>query len=291
MDEDIGKFKAWFITGRYFAVPWILANTLLGATLAGFDLMRWIDASMIFIAVLISAHYINAWRDYVRGVDRIDDGSMAKPYTAGSQMLPRGYISLNAVKTTSVILVLISMAMFWLLVDIRWDTFILYHLGLAMALTYTDVFKPKGFGEIALFLGHGFTTTAFAYAVIRPLDMVGTSAGIVLGLLAGMMYTIDQLQDVDTDFAKRIKNFAYLVTKAEIKTSHFFWFAITAVITIHLAIAIIGWIPEKTLVALFLLPYFHFVGVMFDYNFDRATLMGLLGMWMYPVLMAAGTYM
>ena len=61
----MSSLRAWIIAGRFFAAPWILCNTLLGVKLAGFDLNAWLLSFAIVFSILLSAHYMNAWRDYV----------------------------------------------------------------------------------------------------------------------------------------------------------------------------------------------------------------------------------
>jgi len=281
----MNKVKAWFIASRPFAIPWILVNTFLGASLAGFDLGKWLLASAIVSLILLAAHYINNWRDFVRGFDRLENGSSAKPYTAASQLLPRGELTVNDMKGATIIALCASLVLMGF-VPRRLDVWLLYILGVLVALTYTDFFKPKGFGEVALFLGHGFGASTFAYSLIRPVTAEALVAGTLLGLLAGMAYTVDQWQDVETDFARRVKNYAYMIARANMRLSTFFYFAVTAVVTIHLAFVLMGVLRASTLKALLLMPLFHFAGVLLDYQFEKGVWASLIAIWLYPILMA-----
>jgi len=279
------KLKAWIVAGRFFAGPWILVNTLLGVKLAGFDFKIWILSFVIVFSVLLASHYLNAWRDYIKGFDQLENGSKVKPYTAASHVLPQGWLTLKEVKLSTFAFLTLSIIIFILYAPKRADTIALFIMGLSIAIAYSDYLKPKGLGEIGLFLGHGFGTSTFAYSLVRPITAEALAAGTLLGLLAGVSYTVDQYQDVETDFARRVKNYAYLIAKAEMRLSTFFYFAVTAVVTIHLAFVLMGILRASTLKALLLMPLFHFTGVLFDYQFEKGVLTGLTAIWLYPILM------
>ena len=281
----MNKFKAWIIAGRFFGAPWMLVNALLGVTLAGFDIVKWLHSFAITVSILVSGHYLNAWRDFAKGLDEVDEGSAAKPYTAGSQVLPHGWLSLRTIMVSAVVFLALS-ALLLLFVPRRIEVYLLYGLGVSMALTYSDIFKPKGLGEIALFLGHGFGATNFAYSLVRPIDLTGLSAGFLMGFWAAIIYTIDQWQDVTTDFAMRVKTFAYMVFKSNMKISQLWYFLVTASLVTQASMVLMGWLPSRTLASIFVLPLAHVVGVLLDYDFERGVLLALVTMWLYPTLSA-----
>ena len=285
----MNKLKAWIIAGRFFAAPWMLVNTLLGVVLAGFDVSKWILSFAIALTILTSGHFLNAWRDYTKGLDKVDEGSAAKPYTAGSQVLPQDWLSLRTVKTSTVALLALS-GLLLLFAPRRIDTYIFYGLGISMALTYTDWFKPRGLGEMSLFLGHGFGSTNFAYSLVKPVDLTGLSAGILLGFWAGIVYTIDQWQDVETDFRQRVKTFAYMAFKANMKISQLWYFLVTGSLVMQVAMVLMGWFPSETLTTIFILPLAHVTGVLLDYNFDKGVLLALVTMWLYATAAALGLF-
>jgi hypothetical protein len=70
------------------------------------------------------------------------------------------------------------------------------------------------------------------------------------------------------------------------KPSEFFYFAITAVVTVHFGLTLMGYLPTSTLKVILLLPYFHLTGMMLDYRFPQGILMVLGGLFVYPILMA-----
>ena len=280
------KIKAWIVAGRFFAGPWIAVNTFLGAKLAGFDFNAWLLGFGVVFSILLASHYMNAWRDWVLGVDRLEEGSRAKPYTAASQLIPRGEFTVGEAKAATLGWFLVAVGLFLMFAPKRPDTFALLALGIFVAATYTDFAKRHAIGELYLFLGHGFGATTFAYSLVKPVTIEALCAGILLGFWAGILYTIDQWQDVETDFARRIKNFAYMVARANMRLSTFYYFGITAIVTMHFGMALMGLLPTSTLKTILLLPLYHFTGVLLDYQFERGVLLALLGMWLYPILMA-----
>jgi 4-hydroxybenzoate polyprenyltransferase len=279
--------KAWIIAARPFAYPWILINTLLGVSLAGFSVYAWLLAFVIVTLVLTAGHFYNAWVDYVRGFDKVEEGSKVKPYTAGSQVLPRGWLSLRTVKISTFVLLIIAVILM-LFVPVRFDVYGLFALGVFCAFAYSLFLKPKGLGEVGLFLGHGFATTSFAYALVKPLDYTGVSAGVLLGFWAGVLYTVDQWQDVETDFAKRVKNLAYLMFKANFRVSTLWFFLITGAFTLQFGFILLGLLPVRTLLSLFILPLSHVTAILLDYHFEKGVLLALLSMWLFALLMAIG---
>ena len=282
----INRIKAWLIGGRYFVLPWMFCNTLLGICLAGFDFAKWMLAFGIISSILIAAHYLNGWRDFVKGVDKIN-GSTIKPYTAGSQVLPRGWLSLKTFKLSTMGFLVLSVILL-ILAPIRIDVYLLYALGLTMALTYTDILKPRGLGEIGLFLGHGFGSTTFAFSLVKPIDLTGISAGILLGFFAGIIYTIDQWQDVETDFAKKVKDLAYRAFEGNMSISQLWYFVLIGSVVLQFGMVALGWLPLETLITIFMLIPGYATGIYLDYRFDKGVLLALLTMWLYATTASLG---
>ena len=255
--------------------------------MAGFDVWRWLLAFAVTSCVLISGHFFNSWIDYVRGFDRVEGGSRAKAYTAGSQVLPRGLLSLGAVKASTFAWLSLAVALLFL-APTRIDVCALFALGASCAFAYSLWLKPKGLGEVGLFLGHGLGATCFAYSLVKPLDFAGLAAGVLMGFWAGVVYTVDQWQDVETDFAKRVKNLAYLMFRANFRPSYLWFFLVTGAFTLQFGFVLLGLLPAKTLLTLLVLPSSHVTAVLLDYDFRRGVLLGLASMWLYALLASLG---
>jgi len=280
----MSKAKWMFWAARPFAIPWVFVNTLLGATLAGIDWLKWLVAFVMVGMVLVASHYINSWRDFIRGFDKLEEGSTAKPYTSASQILPRGLLDTSDVTRGALVLLALATALMVVYAPRRLDVWLLYALGLFCAVTYTDFFKVHAIGEIPLFLGHGFGASTFAYSLIKPIDSTAIAVGILLGLWSAMAYTLDQYKDVETDFAKRAKDLAYLMFKAQIKPSAYVWFVGSATTTLAVAFVIVGILPTEFLSSLSILPLVHITGIVIDYDFDKGVLLALLAMWLYALV-------
>jgi hypothetical protein len=284
---ETSKVKYWILACRPFAYPWMMVNTLLGSCLSGFSLFSWILSFSIASLVLTSAHFLNSWIDYVKGFDKPIGGSKPKPYTAGSQILPLGLLSLGTFKLSTFILLALS-SILMVYAPRRIDVFLLYALGVFCAFSYSLWLKEKGLGEVALFLGHGFSTTCFSYSFSKPLDLTGLAAGVLLGFYASLIYTVDQWQDVETDFARRVRNLAYMVFKANMKISQLWYFLVTGSFTLQFGFIILGFLPSKTLLSIFTLPLGHVAGILLDYRFEKGVIMALGVMWLYALLMSVG---
>jgi len=290
-----GKWTLWdrlyiyFIASRPFTVPWITANTFAGCMLAGFDLYTFILASLIANIGLFTVHYWNNLRDWARGVDKLEPGgSVAKPYTAASQLIPYGLMAWWENAILGALCLATATALFVLFAPKTVYTVALFAMGVFLVATYTDLFKPRGLGEVALFLGHGFGVSTFAYALtLGYVDLKAVSLGTILGLHAASFYTIDQWQDaVVSGFKGRVSSLAELLVGAKVSISQYYYGAITGIVAIHIAFVLMGLLPASTLKAILLLPLFHITGLMMEYRFIQGVLLGLTGMVLYPILMA-----
>jgi len=280
------KLKDWVIGGRFFAAPWILVNTLFGAVLAGFHLGAWMLAFGTMLCLLTAAHYMNAWRDFARGVDTLQpEGSVAKVYTAASRLIPEGRMTTRCAEISALAFFLIAFA-FFLLAPFRLDRALIFILGMAMALSYSDFWKPMGLPEPALFMGHGMATCTFAFALVQPLTVVGAAGGALLGLWAGFMTTIDQWIDIKK--VEKARSLAELVFVSGIKISGLWWFIVTSSLVMQLGFVLIGWLPRGSLLTVFCLPLAHLAGIYLDADLDKGVLLGLLCMWLFAVFGSLG---
>jgi len=283
------KVRVWIMGLRPFTYPWIAVNTLLGVSLAGFDPAVWLKAFAIVTLILSGAHFFNSWIDYVRGLDKPVGGSKPKPYTAGSQILPQGWLSLRTVQLSTFALWGLGFALalaftpWW-----RLDVLAFMALGMLCAVGYSLWLKVRGFGEVALFLGHGVATVCYSYAVVKPVDLTAVAAGSLAGFWAATLYTLDQWQDVETDFAARVKNIAYLMFSANMKPSELWYFTITGSYTLQFGFILLRLLPAETLLTLLMLPVAHVIGMMLDYRFEKGILLMLLAMWLYALLASLG---
>ncbi|MBW2560827.1 MAG: UbiA family prenyltransferase [Deltaproteobacteria bacterium] len=280
------KLRAWITAQRFFVLPLLLSFTFFGASLAGLDPGAWATAMLVTGSVWISSHNVNNWRDFVRGVDRVRGGSVAKSYTAANQILPRGLLSVRTVKLTAAGWVALSLAALACLAPLRPDTLALYCLGLATALTYTDLWKPAGLGPACAFVAF-FALVSFSYSVARPFDSTAAGAGALAGMLWFHALLLDQLPDVRGP-VRRAKDLAEMAFKAELRPSSIFWFGVTAVYVMQTGFVLLGWLPSGTLLSVLSLPLAHVAGIALDFDFQRGMLVGIVWMNGFALLAGAG---
>jgi len=278
----VNRAKAWLVASRPFIIPFWLAGTAMGVAFAGWDTQAWLAASFIVVLIGLSAHYINNWRDYTKGLDKLEEGSKPKVYTAANQILPTGILSVEDMQMAAVFCLVIAFIIAGVFLR-RIDQILMFLAGLTAAIGYTDFFKPKGFGEIALFLGHG-GVAPFAYTLVKPFDVTALGLWVINGMTIALLYTIDQLPDVETDFMRRVKSLAYYVMNAEIRPSQIIWFAASAVTVLSVCMVVLGWMPKEIIYIAFTLPLWHICGIVIDNDFEKGVFIGLIGYFLIMVI-------
>ena len=278
------KVKALFVAGRFFVLPWMAFNTLLPIYLAGFDLYLWLLAFAICSCVLVAGHFINNWRDFVRGVDKVEGGSVGKSYTRACEILPKGFLSVQTMYRSA--LVLLGFAFILMLfAPIRFEVALFFLIGVVASLTYTDIAKPHGYGEIYLFATHGVSVTLFSYALVKPLTLEAVGTAVLLGLWAALALTMDQYPDAKREGALGLVS---LVFKANLKPSQYVWFAVSGVYTIQMGFTVMGILPAAMLLTVVLLPFIHLTTLILDTNFPKGMLMLLFSMFFFPLVATIG---
>ena len=299
-----GKFgfahyvKAWVISARLFAVPWVLLYTLFGAVLAGVtDVKAAIGACVTTSLVLLTSHFMNNYRDVVRGVDPIVTdpaeaeriASRAKSYTAAAWVVPLQITSITFQKANAIGLLIASMITYALLVPINWYTLAFYFLGVIMALTYTDFWKPMRLGEVAAFLGHGFSTVTFGYLSQSPDILAAVLAGIPAGLISALAYSVDQFVDIKTDFVERVRSIYEAWFNSRMPLGLYVIVAVMLYLNVLIAWVAAGIYPPGTLLAMAVIPPVLFRAPALEWDRDRALRdLALLVTWLLPALMCAG---
>lgn len=281
------KLKAWFIAGRFFVIPiFLVPFTFFGVALADFNLHAWAVAMLVIGSVWISAHFMNDWRDYALGVDSLKGGSVAKVYTAASQVLPRGLLSVRTIQLSALAFLLTSLLAFLLLVPLRIDTVLSYCFGVVMALTYTDYIKPKRGCEIWWGLIF-FCLVFFSCCVASPMNFTTIAAATTVTMVGLMLHPLDQYPDLKEPIGE-VNNLGELLFKAKIKLSGVFWFLVTAMFTMQMGFILLTWLPIGTLISLFSLPLAHITGVFIDYDLKKGMPLFLLWSAIYPTLAGLG---
>lgn len=282
------KIKAWVVSLRPFVVPWMAANCFLGVALAGFELPAWILASVITTSILFAGHLLNNIRDYQKGIDSLEEGSEEKSYTSAQKILPSGALSVGTMFISALGFIGLGTGLLLAFCPVRLDVWLLFSLGLAMTCTYHDFWKPRGFPEISLFLGHGLATTAFAYSLVEPVTLTAVSAGILTGLFAASVSTLDAWKDVETDYAEKVKGLAWTIARTDLPISQFCAGSLVMIYVVQIGMVLMGLLPAMTLMTIIMLPPGHLTSIILEKNFDKGVMLYLLVMWLFAVLMGLG---
>jgi len=299
-----GKFgikhyiSAWIISARVFAVPWVFLYTLFGALLAGIKLWTAaLGAAATASLVLLASHFINNFRDVERGVDRIVDDlreaskicSRLKPYTAAAWIVPLGITSIRFQKVSAFVLIALSALVFTLTVPVNFYTILFYLIGASIAITYTDFWKPARLGEVAAFLGHGFSTTTFGF-LSQSCDVITAMiSGVVPGLISGLAYSVDQYVDVKTDFVRRVRAVYEAWFNSKLPLGLYALVIIAFFYHVLTAWVVAGIYPRGVLVTYALIPLILITAPKLEYNRDRALAeMVVIVTFLLPGLMCMG---
>lgn len=265
----MNKLRAWLIAARLFALPMVFVDTFFGMALAGVNIWTWLLAFLITSSLLIATEFINLWRDYVSGYDKLKGGSRVKPYTSATLLLPKAILTVKDMKIGASVMILFSLFLMYF-VPWRLDTWSLYALGLFCALTYTDFWKRKGLGEVPVFLGPGMGIIAFAYALVKSLDITGLTGAVVLGLWGPLFYTLDQYSDVKNSAAEEDKkNLAYMLKIAKTSLSSYVWSSGLFILVALIGAVVAKLLPEPVLAALLVLPVIRIGGTIMDSSYEK----------------------
>jgi len=289
---------AWLISLRAFACVWVFLNTAFGALLAGAR-----DPAAILLTALIptlavtAAHFRNNYRDVEIGVDRYVDSpeearrliSTIKPYTAAAWLVPLRITPVWFQKANELLFIALSLALYFAFAFNPYNLPFVA-LGLAMVLLYTDYFKPRKLGEIALFLGHGFGTVAFGYTTFSSDIAAAVLAGIPTGLISALVYGVDQMLDIkETDFIARARALYEVWFNARLPISLYVIASALAFYQLVIAWVAAGLYPRGVLLSLAALPIILYYASMMEWNKEVAVRSAVLtNVWLIPLLLNIG---
>lgn len=283
----MSKLKSYWTSLRAFTIFWIIANSILALGCAklwndSFSVTHAVIAFLCVNFVLFFAHEMNNLIDYIRGVDKLEEGSQAKAYTAASQLLPSG--QMTTAETTALGLACLTIGTMCLYFIFNIYTLIFAAIGVFLAITYTPIFKRYGFQELALALGHGIATTCFVYSAVAPFSYKIFLTSAIPAIFAAGMITLDAWKDIETDLASRVKSYAQKLFELNVSPGSYGSWIFSVVVLAHFALILLNILPAITLAALFTIPLFHLSSVMINQHFDKGFLLYLIGMWAYPLM-------
>ncbi|MEM1820602.1 MAG: hypothetical protein QXU64_03305 [Thermofilaceae archaeon] len=293
---------AWIVSARLFAVPWVALFTLFGALLAGITSVEMLAASIaVVVCALLASHFNNNYMDVLLGVDRYVDSpeeakrlcSTIKPYTAAAWIVPLRITSIEFQKINEHLFLALA-AIIYALMYSRDLTALLATLpvavlGIILVKGYTTLFKPRGLGELACFLGHGFGATAFGYLSQKPDLVMAFLAAIPPGLISALAYSIDQFVDIKTDFVRRVR------------AVYESWFNSRMPLGLYVIVAfgfwintVIAWVaadiyPRGVLLVLALTPLVLYYAPQLEYDRERTIArVVIISVFLVPLLMCVG---
>lgn len=206
--------KYWIVAIRPFALPVFFLLPLTGYALQygigkiGWDIVL-LSIGTMFVGIFV--HLYNNYDDYMRGVDKLNDGSKGKYYTSASQLLPKGKIKPKSMLMGAVFSFILS-AIFGGVVLIKyWDSIIPGALGLFFALSYNVFeFKYRALGGVS-FAG-SVISAILVGAMMNTLtpSIVIWVLVLFLGYVGFVVVNIDSYYDIETDKKNKVMTFPML---------------------------------------------------------------------------------
>ena len=289
---------AWLISARPIAVPWVALYTLFGCLLAGIaDPVACAGAVLTVVFTLLASHFFNNYLDVVLGVDRfVDDPAEAgrvvsslKPYTGAAWLVPLRITPVWFQRANAYAMLALSAITYVLLVPVNVYTLSFYILGVSAAVLYTPFFKPKRLGEVAAFLGHGFSTVTFGY-LSQSHDVVSAIlAGIPAGLISALAYSVDQFLDIRTDFVRRVRSIYESWFNSRMPLGLYVIIAVVVFFNVLVAWVAAGIYPAGTLLAMAIMPLIMYRAPALEWDREKALRdIALIVVWLLPMLMCIG---
>ncbi len=170
----------------------------------------------LFLAVLtgsacihFGASCLNDYFDFLGGSDNINE--TVTPYSGGSRVIQENLIKPQTLLKAGIGLLsmgaLIGLALFVLC---GWPVLVLGAIGIFLAVGYVEPrinLSARGLGELAVVLGFGPLLVSGAYyAQVRHFDKVSLFAGVIMGILAGLVLWINEIPDFEADDKTGKKN-------------------------------------------------------------------------------------
>jgi len=289
---------AWVISARLFALPWCALYTCFGAVLAGVGNPAAVLGSVLVVVfILLASHFLNNYLDVLLGVDRfVDDpaeaervASTLKPYTGAAWMVPLRITGIQFQRANAYAMLALSAVTYVFLVPVSPATLAFFILGVATAVLYTPFIKPRRLGEVAAFLGHGFSTVTFGYLSQSQDIAAAVLAGIPTGLISALAYSVDQFMDIRTDFVERVRAVYEAWFNSRMPLGLYVLVAVMLFLNVLVAWVAAGIYPPGTLLALALIPLIMYRAPALEYEREKAVRdLAALITFLLPALMCLG---
>jgi len=295
--------QAFIISTRWFAALWILLVYVAGSSWSlwrhgvfwlGWD--TWLAVLAAVEGILLLSHFYNNYRDYEKGIDRgidVEEALRAKPYTAANLMVPLGITPVWAQKLWALGSAALAAAGVWYAagrLPWGWQLWPLLAWGYVGALTYTELAKPRGLGELWVFL-KVLTVYEAAAVAAHGFDPAALLAAAPLGFAGAFFYSIDQYQDARSDFARRVRNFAILLWRSGVPLSVYMMLGYTFYVALtHMAVTLGVQPPAALLLAAATWPAMMVIATLYHVDRGKALKLGVfMFIYMAPLQYAAAS--
>jgi len=289
----MNKVKVHLSLARLFAAPVAIFGILLGSILAT-EGMTWVTliAVLCGFCLMNYSHYMNSLTDYATGVDRREDGSIGKWYTAGSRILPLGLASAREVTITGLAWLAISGGLCWVVYNQVGSPypFLAWAIVVVLPFLYSPILKYKGFPEFIMLAGFGFAAVLLGYSAVS--ESIEWSVVILVGLLSGSPFaigeTIDQWLDSPRDAKKGLRNMAIIIYKADFPIWGYVAFAIPFIYMFQLLLIFKGYIADWTFLTILVFPIWVLCIIDLKRESWKGIQFGLFGIYLYGIFLVVG---
>jgi 1,4-dihydroxy-2-naphthoate polyprenyltransferase len=192
----------WVEAARPRTLPAALAPVLVGTAAAqrvpeDVDVLRFVLALTVALALQVAVNYANDYFDGVKGVDTPDR-------TGPRRAVATGMVTPAAMRTaTGVALAVAAVAGLALAALVGWELLLVGLLAVLATLGYSGGSKPyasSGLGEVAVFVFFGLVATVGSqYVQDEQIALLAVGAAVPVGLVAVALLVVNNLRDIPTD--------------------------------------------------------------------------------------------
>ena len=236
------NLKAWITLARPFTLPIMIVFFMLGPALAGTITYRSLVALIGVTFVLFGTHFFNAACDYISGADRIGEDT-SKIYSNATLILPGMLVDIRKVEIASLIFSVLGGI---ILIYLNSLLIIPYLIGSLGGIIYSTHLKRWGLGELAMVVVYGIGLVMTGYiAETGEFSLNILPVALLPGMFMGLLYTIDQYQDVPADRKMGINNIAGFLEKKRLMSYYIDIWIIILILT-HLVLMKSGFLPMSS---------------------------------------------
>jgi len=288
--------KAYITLLRAFALPFVIAFVVYGAALApNFESNRY-DIGLATGAMacfLFAAHYFNGWYDYVTGIDKKTNGSTAASYTSACEVLPSGRANANMVLLITLVFLVVGNGIMLHLSSLHGrEVAIVGVVASVFGVAYSCFFKPRGLGEMAVFVNFGYCLFFAGHLVAGGSITVDSMLMAFLpAVIVTPIITVDAAKDVKTDLDMKIRTFAAYLSDAEFPLSRHVEMSYIAVLVWQMYLIATNLIPAKSFISVLATPFIYIGLIIIDKDHIRGAGFIIPGLLVYSCLLAVGVVM